>query len=169
MSLFDFFKNEKEEDIKKYSVLHYALEKEYPNLTEEELVITACVSGLLARVAYVDFNLDPGEIEQIKTSLENLSINERIHSEFITEIAVKHIVEMAGLENHLYVHPLNTYLNKDERFLVLQALFYVAASDGEVESVESEEIRLITKGLELSHQHFIAARAQVAKYLKALK
>lgn len=169
MSLFSFFKNSSEVDVKKYSSLHDKLEKEYPFLSEEELVITGCVAGLLARVAYVDFELDPSEAEQIKKTLTDWNINPHVHTELIATIAIKHIKEMAGLENHLYVHPLKEFLTQDERFKVLQTLFVLAASDGEVAALESEEIRTICKGLELSNQHFLAARAEVAEFLKTLK
>lgn len=169
MSIFSFFKNENESDVKKYSALHEKLQKEYPSMEEKELVITSCVAGLLARVAYVDFELDPGEMEQIKETLKNWSISSLVHSDLIAVMAIDHIKEMAGLENHLYVHPLKEHLNSDDRFKLLKALFILAASDGEVASVESEEIRTITKGLELSNQHFLAARAEVATFLKALK
>ena len=92
-----------------------------------------------------------------------------IEPKSVSDIATNHIKEMAGLENHLYVKPLNELMNKDERFDTVKALFLIAASDGSVESVESEEIRLINKGLELSHQHFVAARAEVKDFLKTLK
>ncbi len=169
MSLFDFFKGEDKEQVKKYSQLHYILEKEYPQLSESELVITTCVAGLLARVAYVDFHLDEGEILQMKESLKNWKFTGEVCSEFVSKIAIEHVKEMAGLENHLYVHPLRDHLSKDDRFRVLQSLFLIAASDGNVESIESEEIRTVNKGLELSTQHFLAARAEVAGFLKALK
>lgn len=168
MSLFDFFKNEEKSAVNKYSQLYHVLAKEHPTLSESDLVITSCVAGLLARVAYVDFKLEPGEELQIQKSLAQLKLNEQIHSKIVTQMAVKHIKEMAGLENHLYVLPLRELLTRDERYQILQSLFLVAASDGNVESLESEEIRTITKGLELSGQHFLAARAEVSKYLKAL-
>ena len=169
MSILNFFKFNDEAVKEKYSKLHYSLEKEYPTISEEKLVTMACISGLLARVAYVDFNLDVKEVAQIKQSLSSLSITEDLDTDVITDIATKHVKDMAGLENHLYVHPLKKLLSHDERYKVLQSLFLVAACDGSVESVESEEIRMITKGLELSAQHFIAARAEVAEFLKVLK
>ena len=169
MSFLKFFSNEKDSEVKKNSNLHYELEKEYPHLSESEIVITACIAGLLARVAYVDFKLDDGEVLQIKEVLTKWNFCEKVKSEIVADMAVNHIQEMAGLENHLYVHPLRDLLTKEERFSVLQSLFLIAASDGIVESIESEEIRLIAKGLELSNQHFIVARAEVAEFIAALR
>ena len=43
------------------------------------------------------------------------------------------------------------------------------AADENIENHENEEIRNIQKGLLLEHHHFVAARAQVIKYLVSLK
>lgn len=168
MDFFKLFKNEDENQVKKYSELYAQLETEFPGMNEDILVISSCIAGLMARVAYVDFHIAPEEISQIEKSFSEWKIHENFDSNLVTQMAIKHINEMAGLENHLYVHPLKEHLSKEERYKVIQTLFLVAASDGNVESLESEEIRIICKGLELSGQHFIAARAEVANYLGAL-
>jgi uncharacterized tellurite resistance protein B-like protein len=169
MGFLDFFKGEDSTQLNKYSKLHNQLITEFSNLSEKELVISSCIAGLLARVAYVDFKLDSEEVKQIQNSLKSWNLNDSINTDNLAQMAINHIQEMAGLENHLYVHPLNDHLSKDEKYKVLQSLFLLAASDGEVEAIECEEIRLITKGLELSNQHFISARAEVIEFLKALK
>ena len=169
MSLLNFFKGENKTQVTRYSKLYDRLSSEYKDLSEKELVIASCVAGLLARVAYVDFNLDPNESKEIERVLSQWKFNFSIDSKHVSQMAIKHIKDMAGLENHLYVHPLKEILSKEERYSILQSLFLVAASDGSVESIESEEIRLIAKGLELSNQHFIAARAEVSEFLKSLQ
>ena len=168
MDFFKIFKNENEAQVKKYSDLYAQLDKEFPGIDETNLIISSCIAGLMARVAYVDFHIAPEEIFQIEKSFAEWKIHENFDSKIVTQMAINHIKEMAGLENHLYVHPLREHLSKEERYKVIQSLFLIAASDGNVESVESEEIRIICKGLELSGQHFVAARAEVAKYLGAL-
>lgn len=168
LNFFKIFAGENESQINQYSQLFSILAKEYPDISEQDLLITSCFAGLMARVAYVDFKIDPNELTQMESLLNNWKLNTHIHCELIVKMAVDHIIEMSGLENHLYVHPLREVLNKEERFKMLKALFLIAAADGNVESVEAEEIRLITKGLELSHRHFIAARAEVVEYLSIL-
>lgn len=172
MSLLNFFKSQ--EHVDKYSQLHSILGKEFPMLGEKELVLTACIAGLMARVAYVDFHLDSKEqvkiieiLHQWKSSHPNEKI--AIDMEQVAKIAISHVKDMAGLENHLYLTPLKDHMTKDERFSIIRALFMIAASDGSVEAIEAEEIRSISKGLELSNQHFLAARAEVSDYLEALK
>ena len=59
-------------------------------------------------------------------------------------------------------------MKPEERYSLLKALFSIAASDGQVEEKESEEIRIISKGLRLQHQDFISARASVLDKIKSL-
>ena len=170
MPFSNFFKNvtSNDKNVEQFSSLFRILQKEFPKVEEDQLLKASCVAGLFARVAYVDFNLDPEELKKIEHLLNKWDLK-GIEPKSVSDIAVNHIKEMAGLENHLYVKPLNQMMDKDERFNTVKALFLIAASDGNVESVESEEIRLITKGLELSHQHFVAARAEVLEFLNTLK
>jgi uncharacterized tellurite resistance protein B-like protein len=64
---------------------------------------------------------------------------------------------------------INEIMDTNEKYKFLVSLFKIAASDGSVENTESEDLRYITQGFNLSHQHFIAARAVVVDYISALK
>jgi hypothetical protein len=70
MSIFNFFKNESKDEVQKYNKLYSSLQIEFPNLVEKELIITSCIAGLLARVAYVDFHLASEEVEKMDDILK---------------------------------------------------------------------------------------------------
>jgi len=169
MGFFDFFKGESDVEVQRYNSLFLELTKKFPHVEEDQLLIMSCIAGLFARVAYVDFELDIGEMDKMKKLISNWHFSDEIDSEIISTLAVENIKEMAGLDNHLYIQPLKEKIEKDDRFSIVKSLFLIAAADGSVENIESEEIRKITKGLELSSQYFIAARAEVSEYLKILK
>ena len=169
MGLFDFLKQANQEQSDKYTSLFKTIKANHPELTEDVIVKISSIAGLLARVAFVDFHLHDDEIKKIESILAEYDNQLKISSKELAQIAIEHVKEMAGLENYLYTASLREVLDRDERFDVLKLLFLVAASDGSVEDVETEEIRLITKGLELSHQHFVAARAEVVDFLRVLK
>lgn len=165
----DLFNNKKDQSKNDHGQLHRTLQNKYPTLDENELIKITCIAGLFARVAYVDFHLDESEKEHmhyVLTQWTNFSDDE-VSS--IVDIAIENIKELAGLENHLYVHRLKEVLDRDSRYTIVESLFALAASDGVVENIESEEIRIIVKGFGLSDQHFLAARAKVSDKLKALK
>lgn len=167
MAFWDLFKKQAQES--NQSRLYDELKAELPDLDEVTLIKVACIAGLMARVAYVDFKLDASELAHIKSSLASWTDFDDEVIELVSSVAINHIKQLAGLENHLYVHPLKEVLDVDARFKLAEALFALAAADLSVENIESEEIRLICRGLELSDQHFLAARAKVLTHLKALQ
>lgn len=167
MAFWEIFKKQTEES--NQSELYQELKNELPDLEDTEVIKIACVSGLMARVAYVDFKLEASELKHISKVLQEWTEFDQQTIDKISQVAVRHIKELAGLENHLYVYPLRDVLDRDSRFKIVEALFALAAADGSVENVESEEIRMISKGLELSDRHFMVARAKVAEHIAALR
>lgn len=161
--------NKKKDSGKEHSTLHYELQKRYPETSEDELVKLTCIAGLFARVAYVDFHLDENERAHMNEVLNAWSDFSEADIKSIVDIAIDNIKELAGLENHLYIHRLKEVLDREARYSLVESLFALAASDGVVENIESEEIRIIVKGFDLSDKHFIVARAKVSDKLKALK
>lgn len=169
MAFWDLFtSNQKNDEDYKHGL--YQKSKElFPDADENKLVRLTCIAGLMARVAYSDLNIDDNEIALIKKSIEEISEFDQKNSHALAELALKEIKVLAGQENHRYCYELNEHIDNDEKYQVLKLLFAIAAADGEVESVESEEIRHITKALLLEHKHYISAQATVRDKLKTLK
>lgn len=149
--------------------LYEKLSMKFPDYEEDKLIEVACIAGLLTRVAFVDLDIHEGEREIFAQSLKGFTDFDAEEIDAIASLAFEEIRELAGRENHLYVKHLNPIMEKDQRFQVVRALFAIAAGDGEIDNYESEEIRIIVRGLELSDMHFKAARAEVADKLKSLK
>ena len=105
-----------------------------------------CVAGLMARVAFSDMVIEKQEVEQMKKSLGQFAILDEEQTSATVQIALEDVKSLCGIENYMYTDPLSTMLTSSQRFNLLKALFKIAASDGVAEDVESEEIRLITKG-----------------------
>ena len=168
MSFWDIFKNS-ENKSNYHNDLHQKVASLLPLEDEKEHILIACIAGLMARVAYVDFRVCENEEAIIEKSLKTWTKLNNEEVAAVKKLALEEINSLAGLENHLYCHPLNEILNNDQKFELLEALFALAAGDGEVEQKESEEIRLITKGLILEPKYFAAARATVIEHLKSLK
>ncbi len=173
MGILSIFSNIMNSDAKEKQEAISSLEKRLHGLfrdkSVDELTRCACISGLLARVAYVDMEIHEGEREEIKSSLMTWCNLDGALAQNIASMAIEEIKNLASLENHLYTRPLQAMLNDDEKLDLLKALFAVAASDGETDANESEEIRSITKGLCVDSRYFNAARATVLESLAALK
>lgn len=149
--------------------LHEKIRELFPNAAEDQLTEVACIAGLLARIALVDMHLHENEQEHIRQVLSQWTDFSPEEIESIASIAISELQQLAGFENHLYVYHLKPLLDVKARYQVVQALFALAASDGEVDNFESEEIRIVARGLDLDQRYFLSARAEVAQYLKALK
>ena len=163
-----FFKNEPTQK-KIISRLHQKMEKLLPHCDEARQTKLACMAGVLARVAYADMDISESEQKKMIQTLQEWTALPCPEIKAIVELASTEMVDLVSLENTNYSHPLGEIMSSSEKFEFLKALFALAASDGEVEHVESEEIRLIAQALLLEHKHYIAARATVLNELKALK
>ena len=150
--------------------LERKLKAKFPSIGENMLAEIACMAGLLGRVAFVDLNIDDSEKKEYftKPSEKWLEIDESL-SQKITKVTCDEIELLAGTENHQYTQYLKDNLDTTKRYKILEMLFSVAASDGNADNLESEEIRVISKGLGLEHKHFVAARIGVKEYLGSLK
>ncbi|MFT6069897.1 MAG: putative tellurite resistance protein B-like protein [Bacteriovoracaceae bacterium] len=151
------------------SGLHKKIQDLLPGATDNEHILVACISGLFARVIYIDFEVHKNEVSKMKSALEHWTKLSAEEIDAIVAVSIDEIKDLSGLENHKYCPPLVEILEKDQRYGLLESLFQIAASDGNVEDNESEEIRLITTGLNLEHKHYISARATVLEFLGALR
>ncbi len=151
------------------SRLHQKVSELLPNQSDDQLLKIACLSGLMARIAYNDLVIDENERQVILKSLKDWSHLNDKEATAVADLCLSEVKDLAGVENHLYCLPLRESLSLDERYRIIVSLFAVAAADGTVENSESEEIRNINHGLLLEHKHFISARSTVLEKLGALK
>jgi uncharacterized tellurite resistance protein B-like protein len=119
----------------------------------------------MARVAYVDFNIHADEQIYMEKALSDWLDFKPESIKAITKIALEHVVELSGTQNHYYCNPLIDLLDAHERHQIIKLLFQLAASDGQVTSDENEEIRSINQCLRLSDKHFVAARVDILEKL----
>ncbi len=166
MAFRNFLQNSRKEEY--FNTLHKTLREKFPEDKEEQLIESACTAGLLASVAYVDFNIHQNEQDFMEQSLIHWMEYSAEKARGIAKLAISDIKELAGVENYTYTEILSRILDENDRYGILEVLFELAASDGGVSEKESEEIRIICRGLKLEHKHFISARATVLEYLDSL-
>ena len=68
MAFWDIFKDKKS-DSENLSTIHVKVKNLLPDESETNLIKTACISGLLARVASIDFEIHQDEVLQMTQSL----------------------------------------------------------------------------------------------------
>ncbi len=163
----DFFKVQEEKVF--INELHEKFKEYFKDETEENLILYSCLTGLLARVAYVDFQISTEEKDHIIDSISHWTGINAQKAEVLANVAQEEMTKLSGLDTRKYCTPLVEYFDIDKRFEIIEILFSLAASDGEVTNDESNEISYIAKALNLENKYFISARAQVKEYLASLK
>jgi uncharacterized tellurite resistance protein B-like protein len=132
------------------------------NIPGAELRKYSLAGGLMARVAHVDREVTKTEREAIVAALqEGWQVTPQAAA-FITEVAVSAV--SATMDYFRLVREFFNSTTLNERLHFLEVLFAVAAADGQVSHAETEEIRHIAKGLNMTHKQFIEAKLKVIRH-----
>lgn len=148
----DFIKN------KVYYSVSQRLKADGRNLdiSDDDLRRLSLVGGLMAKIAYQDRQVTNTEFAQMIEAIENNWGLSKEEATFLAEVAVSSVD--VTYDSFRMMRELVTATTLEERRHVVEVLFAIAAADGDISFDETEEIRLIARGLELSHREFIDAK-----------
>jgi uncharacterized tellurite resistance protein B-like protein/DnaJ-domain-containing protein 1 len=122
----------------------------------DEARVLALAGGLLAHVARIDGQVDAAELTRIR---EALSASWGIDATKAAVVAEAALAESAaGLDYYRLTKEFADRTSVERRAGFLDALFAVAGAAGGISSEESATISRITQSLNLTHDHFIAAK-----------
>lgn len=129
------------------------------NIPEDKLRKLSLAGGMMAQIAHLEEGVEEAEFNTIVAILQRDWGLTKPEAMFVAQVAVaENVVNMDPFR--LRRSFLEAYTPEEhERFL--DVLFDVAAADGMVTVDEIEEIRLISKGLLLSHRQFINAKLKI--------
>jgi uncharacterized tellurite resistance protein B-like protein len=129
------------------------------NIPDADLRKLSLAGGLMARVAHVDHDVTRGELDtMIKALQSGWDVSDEAAT-FVAEVAVSKA--SADLDYYRLTREFATSTTREERARFLDVLFAVAQASGGISYNENEEIRRISKSLNLGHQSFVAARDRV--------
>lgn len=132
-------------------------------LTEEEQRKLGLAGGLLAKIAHVDGELTESEFQVMVRTIQTYWALADTAAAFVAEVALAAIDET--YDTSRIMSELAQAATREERRQFVGALFAVAAADGEISLDEHEEIRIIARGLKLTHEEFINAKLRVTRGL----
>ena len=87
--------------------LENKLGKFFPDGDEGKMTTIACISGLMAKVAWCDWDVHGKEVEHIKKSLGHWTELPQRDIDAIVSIALEHTEELAGVEGYRYTEFLS--------------------------------------------------------------
>lgn len=141
------------------------LEETEIDVSEKELRRLSLAGGLMARVAYVDHEVQEGEFESMVSAIKGYWELSDVEAALVAETAVSTITK--GMDYYRLSRRFFESTTEDERVRFMDALFAVADADGRVSYEEIEEIRTIATVLKLTHKQFIDAKLKIPRERRA--
>ena len=135
------------------------------NIPENELRRLSLAGGLMARVAYVDHDIQEGEFDSMVSAIKGNWELTDVEAALVAETAVSTITK--GLDYYRLSRRFFESTTEDERVHFMDALFAVADGDSGVSYEEIEEIRTIATVLKLTHKQFIDAKLKIPRERRA--
>ncbi|MCJ7537626.1 MAG: TerB family tellurite resistance protein [Anaerolineales bacterium] len=135
------------------------------NIPESELRRLSLAGGLMARVAYVDHEIQEGEFGSMVSAIKGNWELTDVEAALVAETAVSTITK--GLDYYRLSRRFFESTTEDERVHFMDALFAVADGDSGVSYEEIEEIRTIATVLKLTHKQFIDAKLKIPRERRA--
>ena len=106
------------------------------------------ICGLMIEAAYTDGKIDLNELNKIKSSLINVFGEDPKEVNLVLEDAVKNKNNSKSL--HYYTSFINKNFDSDKKLLLIEALWEIVLSDGEIHDFESNLIRRLAGLLYIS-------------------
>jgi uncharacterized tellurite resistance protein B-like protein len=128
-------------------------------LSEGELRRLSLVGGLMAKIAHLDRQVTDEEFTNMVAIIrDRWNVTEQAAT-FVAEVAISAVD--VTYDTFRMMRELTTGASVAERRHVVQLLFAISAADGDMSVDEIEEIRVIARGLNLTHKDFIQAKLEV--------
>jgi uncharacterized tellurite resistance protein B-like protein len=138
-------------------------------LEPERAKYIASFAYLLGRVARADMSISPEETQMMERIIMQRSGMPEEQAILVVQIAKTQNVLFGGTENYLVSREFKSMSSVEERMVLLDCLFAVAAADRSIATIEDNEISQIADELRIEHKDFISVRLKYRDYLAVLK
>ena len=120
-----------------------------PNVTEDNSNNNLeLLCGLMIEAAYTDGQIDTNELNKIKFSLVNVFDEDPKEINVVLEEALKNKNNSKSL--HYYTSFINKNFDQDKKLLLIETLWEIVLSDGEIHDFESNLLRRLAGLLYIS-------------------
>ena len=106
------------------------------------------ICGLMIEAAYTDGVIEESELKKIKFSLINTFDEDATEVDLVIDEAIKNKNNSKSL--HYYTSFINKNFDSDKKLLLIEALWEIVLSDGEIHDFESNIIRRLAGLLYIS-------------------
>ena len=135
------------------------------DVADNELRRMALAGGLMARIVYVDHTVTKAEIDSMAGVIQRYWDTDAETAVLIANVAVAAVdydYDFFRMTREFYEDT-----TREERIAFLDVLFNVAVSDGQATLNEIEEIRMVSRGINLANEDFINAKVKIPREKRA--
>jgi uncharacterized tellurite resistance protein B-like protein len=143
--------------------------KALDKLEPERAKFVAAFAYLLGRVARADMHISPEETAVMERIIMDRGKMPEEQAVLVVQIAKTQNILFGSTENYLVSREFNSISSHEEKMVLLDCLFAVAAADDSIATVEDNEISQIADELRIEHRDFISVRSQYRDCLAVLK
>lgn len=129
----------------------------------------AAFAYVLARVAHADLEIDEAETRAMQEIVRDVAHLSEEESLLAVEIAKSQARVLGGTENYVVTREFRRISSREQRVRLLRCLYAVAAADGSISGLESQEIGSIAEELGFTREETNAVRAEYRDRLSVLK
>ena len=104
--------------------------------------------GLMIEAAYMDGQIDDSELNKIKFSLINIFAEDNVEVDLVLKVALENKNNSKSL--HHYTSYINKNFDDNKKLFLIEALWEIVLSDGEIHDFESNLIRRLAGLLYIS-------------------
>jgi uncharacterized tellurite resistance protein B-like protein len=123
----------------------------------------------LSRVAHADSKVSREETREMERIVRGLGGLPEEQAILVVQMAKTQALLFGGTENFLVTREFNRIATREQKLALLECLFAVSAADRSISTIEDNEVRKISRELQLEHTDFIAARSVFREHLAVLK
>ena len=147
----------------------HQLQAQLERLGAGRLEYLAAFAGQLARVAGSEGGISAAEAAAMTTQLGAQQRLGAEHAAVVVDLLTHELETLRGVQPHLLTRALNAQATPEEKQVLLDSLYAVAAADHLVSLVEEQEIRRIAAALLVPHSVLMTIRGRYRERLEALR
>ena len=146
-----------EEDAETETVRRIAGQLE--RLPPEQARFLAGFAYVLARVAHADLEIGADEVAEMEQIVRDIAHLTPPEAALVVQIAKSQAQHLGGTENYVVTREFRAIASAEQRGQLLQCIYAVAAADGTISAIESNEIMRIAEELGFTRPEANALRA----------
>jgi uncharacterized tellurite resistance protein B-like protein len=146
-----------------------ALEQALSQVPPEEARRVAAFAYLLSRVAHADDEVSEAERGAMIHLLVDRAHLAPDQAAIVIGIATSKIVHVRGTQDYLVSREVAAKATVEEKRALIDGLYAVCAADGNISTIEDNDVRRVASEIDLEHHDVVEIRARYRGSLAVLK